>query len=174
MVVKELRALAVKYDVALITTIHPNKGTYNIAGHLGAMLYRFSRAVLYIAKEPNGVRNLTSNPSDTKEHQGKLSHTSETANSYFKWNDDESIFMVCDAVIPTTANYNLDVVKAIFADSSTIASSEFKSAYSEQTGLSKKRVDTLCLQMQNDGIIERLGNGSATIYKLKDTETIPF
>ena len=174
LVVKELRALAVKYDVALITTIHPNKGTYNIAGHLGAMLYRFSRAVLYIAKEPNGVRNLTSNPSDTKEHQGKLSHTSETANSYFKWNDDESIFMVCDAVIPTTANYNLDVVKAIFADSSTIASSEFKSAYSEQTGLSKKRVDTLCLQMQNDGIIERLGNGSATIYKLKDTETIPF
>ena len=169
-VVKELRAMAVKHDVSIVTTIHPNKGTDVIAGHLGAMLYRFSRAILYIEKLPNGIRRLTNEIG-----QGKLSYSSEPANSTFIWSDASGMFIVCDAPDTTTAtNYDITIVESIFEGATTIASSTFKSKYSEQTGLSKKRVDTLCLQMQNDGIIERLGNGSATIYKLKNTETIPF
>ena len=34
--VKQLRAIAAKHNIAIVATIHPNKGTDVIAGHLGA------------------------------------------------------------------------------------------------------------------------------------------
>jgi len=169
-VVKELRAMAVKHDVSIVTTIHPNKGTDTIAGHLGAMLYRFSRAILYIEKLPNGIRRLTNEIG-----QGKLSYSSEPANSTFIWSDASGMFIVCDAPDTTTAtNYDITIVDSIFAGATTIASSTFKSEYIAKTGLSKKRVDALCLQMQSDEILKRSGVTTNTIYTLLSSETIPF
>ena len=110
-VVKELRAMAVKYNIVLITTIHPNKGTDVIAGHLGAMLYRFSRAILYIEKQTNGVRRLTSEIG-----QGKLSYSSEPANSYFKWCDVDGMFISCEPQTAIPTSYNIAIIHEIFTN----------------------------------------------------------
>lgn len=168
-VVKELRKLAVIYDVALITTIHPNKGTDVIAGNLGAMLYRFSRAILYIEKQANGVRRLTSEIG-----QGKLSYSSEPANSFFKWCDVDGMFISCEPQSTTPTSYNIAIVKAIFADATQMPSKEFKAKYSEKTGYKAATTNAHCLAMQKDGIIESIGNTTNTIYRLLSDETIPF
>lgn len=168
-VVKELRKLAVIYDVALITTIHPNKGTDVIAGNLGAMLYRFSRAILYIEKQANGVRRLTSEIG-----QGKLSYSSEPANSYFKWCDADNMFISCEPQSTTPTSYDSAIVKAIFAGDSQMLSKDFKEKYKAKTGYKTATANAHCLAMQTDGIIERNGNGGSTIYKLLSDETLPF
>ena len=168
-VVKELRKLAVIYDVALITTIHPNKGTDVIAGNLGAMLYRFSRAILYIEKQANGVRRLTSEIG-----QGKLSYSSEPANSYFKWCDVDGMFISCEPQSTTPTSYNIAIIHEIFADATQMPSKDFKAKYSEKTGYKAATTNAHCLAMQNDGIIERLGTTTNTTYKLLSDETIPF
>jgi hypothetical protein len=169
LVVKELRALAVKYDVAIITTIHPNKGTDTIAGHLGAMLYRFSRAILYIEKQANGVRRLTSEIG-----QGKLSYSSEPANSFFKWCDADNMFISCEPQTAIPTSYNIAIIHEIFTNETKLPSKEFKAKYSEKTGYKAATTNAHCLAMQKDGIIESIGNTTNTIYRLLSDETIPF
>ncbi len=168
-VVKELRKLAVIYDVALITTIHPNKGTDVIAGNLGAMLYRFSRAILYIEKQANGVRRLTSEIG-----QGKLSYSSEHANSFFKWCDADGMFISCEPQSTTPTSYNIAIINEIFTNETKLPSKEFKAKYSEKTGYKAATTNAHCLAMQKDGIIESIGNTTNTIYRLLSDETIPF
>jgi len=167
--VKELRILAVKHDVVIITTMHPNKGTDVIAGHLGAMLYRFGRAILYIDRLPNGVRRLTSEIG-----QGKLSYSSEPANSYFKWCDADGMFISCEPQTTTPTIYNIAIVRDIFGDETKLPSKDFKEKYKAKTGLGdeafKKHVDAL----KKDGIIESIGNTTNTIYKLLSEEELPF
>jgi hypothetical protein len=169
LLVKELRALAVKHDVVLVTTIHPNKGTDVIAGHLGAMLYRFSRAILYIDKQANGVRRLTSEIG-----QGKLSYSSEPANSFFKWCDADGMFISCEPQTTTPTIYNIAIVRDIFGDETKLPSKDFKEKYKAKTGLGdeafKKHVEAL----KKDGIIESIGNTTNTIYKLLSEEELPF
>lgn len=169
LVVKELRALAVKHDVVLVTTIHPNKGTDVIAGHLGAMLYRFSRAILYIEKQANGVRRLTSEIG-----QGKLSYSSEPANSFFKWCDADNMFISCEPQTAIPTSYNIAIIHEIFTNETKLPSKEFKAKYSEKTGYKAATTNAHCLAMQKDGIIESIGNTTNTIYRLLSDETIPF
>jgi hypothetical protein len=85
-----LRTLAVKNKVAIVTTMHPNKGTKTMAGHLGAFLYRYCRAILFIEKDENGRRCITS-----EFDQGKLSFSSKSVNFWFEWSDDHNHFVSC-------------------------------------------------------------------------------
>ena len=169
LLVKELRALAVKHDVVLVTTIHPNKGTDVIAGHLGAMLYRFSRAILYIDKQANGVRRLTDEIG-----QGKLSYANEHANSFFKWCDVDGMFISCDPQSTTPTSYNIAIIREIFGDETKLPSKDFKAKYSVKTGYKDSTTNAHCLAMQKDGIIERLGTTTNTTYKLLIEEELPF
>lgn len=169
LVVKELRALAVKYDVAIITTIHPNKGTDTIAGHLGAMLYRFSRAILYIEKQANGVRRLTSEIG-----QGKLSYSSEPANSFFKWCDADNMFISCEPQTAIPTIYNISIVRDIFGDETKLPSKEFKAKYSDKTGLGDEAFKKHIKALKKDGIIESIGNTNNATYKLLSEEELPF
>lgn len=169
-IVKAFRTLAVKHDIALVTTIHPNKGTDAIAGHLGAMLYRFSRAMLYITKEPNGLRRVTSEVG-----QGKLSHSSEQANAYMRWCDANGMFVTAEPIEPTvTAKYDLDVIYDIFGNNATISSKSFKIKYGEKTGLSEPAIKKHIEALKNDKVIESIGNTTNTFYKLLSDEQIPF
>ena len=170
LVVKELRALAVKYDVAIITTIHPNKGTDVIAGHLGAMLYRFSRAILYIEIQ-NNVRHLWG---ENGKAQSKLSYSTDKASSYFSWNDDEKLFISCDPQSTTPTSYNIAIIREIFGDETKLPSKDFKAKYSVKTGYKDSTTNAHCLAMQKDGIIERLGTTTNTTYKLLIEEELPF
>lgn len=168
-VVKELRKLAVIYDVALITTIHPNKGTDVIAGNLGAMLYRFSRAILYIEKQANGVRRLTSEIG-----QGKLSYSSEPANSFFKWCDADNMFISCETQTTTPTSYNIAIIREIFGDETKLLASSFKEKYKAKTGLGDEAFKKHVKALKDDKVIESIGNTTNTIYKLLSEEELPF
>ncbi|HEY8400501.1 MAG TPA: DUF6371 domain-containing protein, partial [Cytophagaceae bacterium] len=77
--IRWLRALANKHEFALAVTIHPNKGTEKIAGHLGAFLYRFSRAVLLVrtTQADKDIKEITQ-----KFEQGKTSHAGSLEDVY--------------------------------------------------------------------------------------------
>ncbi len=93
--VKWVRALSVKHNTATVLTIHPNKGSETIAGHLGSMLYRWSRAILYVrsVKGNKSIKELTGEPG-----MAKLSHADlgEFEPVYFSWNHHEAMMMQCD------------------------------------------------------------------------------
>ena len=169
LVVKELRAMAVKYNIVLITTIHPNKGTDVIAGHLGAMLYRFSRAILYIEKQANGTRRLTSEIG-----QGKLSYSSEPANSHFKWCDADNMFISCEPQTTTPTSYNIAIIREIFGDETKLLASSFKEKYKAKTGLGDEAFKKHVKALKDDKVIESIGNTTNTIYKLLSEEELPF
>lgn len=167
--IRSLRAMAVRNDIVIVCTIHPNKGSDTISGHLGSTLYKFGRAVIYITCDnKTGIRTLTNEIG-----QGKLSFSSKPVNVSFNWNEESGIMQICDAPDTITA-YNLDAVHAIFNGAITISSKIFKAEYGQKTRAKQATVNAHCQQMQHDGIIERIGNGSATYYKLKNHEVLPF
>jgi hypothetical protein len=85
-----IRSLTQKYNVSILLTIHPNKGTYTPRGHLGSELCRRSESVLAIKKE--GVtRVLTSDFEHGKNRNGAL------IESAFLWSDEKNYFISCDA-----------------------------------------------------------------------------
>ena len=168
-IMKELEILAETYDVAILCTIHPNKNTDTISGNLGSTLYKFCRAVLYIEKLKNEVRRLTSEIG-----QNKLSHAGGVINTPFAWDTELGFFTVCDMPDTTPTGYDVAIVQSIFGNATQMLSKEFKKKYAQRVGLSSRRVDTLCIDMYNDKIIDRVGNGVATIYKLLDAEILPF
>ena len=94
-VVKWARMLAVKHNIALILTLHPNKGTETLAGHLGAFLYRWARAILFVrsVKNDKSVKELTAEPD-----MAKLSHGDAASFQpvYFTWDPNYQLLMPCD------------------------------------------------------------------------------
>jgi len=168
-IMKELEILAETYDVAILVTIHPNKNSDTISGNLGSILYKFCRAVLYIEKLKNEVRRLT-----TEIGQHKLSHSSGEVNVPFSWSEEHNMFTVCDMPDVTPTGYDVAIVQSIFGEATQMKSKDFKAKYAQRVGLSTRRVDTLCTDMYDDKIIDRVGNGGATIYTLLEREILPF
>lgn len=83
------------YDLAIITTLHPNfKGMSEGSprGHIGSELMRESQAVLNIKKNPDETRTLT-----TKFDSGKSKFGD--AESHFKWDESTSMVVSSDAPI---------------------------------------------------------------------------
>ena len=166
--VKKLRALAIANDVAIVTTIHPNKGTETVAGHLGAMLYRYSRAMLYIKKDLD-KRLLTSEGA-----QGKLSYSSEAINVHFAWNTEQSMFTVCDAPEENHA-IDTEIVKSVFNGMREMWTADFKREYAIRLGLKKDATNKRCRLLIANGIIELIGNTKTARYKyIEVDEEIPF
>jgi hypothetical protein len=165
--VKQLRAIAVKHNIAVVTTIHPNKGTDVIAGHLGAMLYRFSRAVVYIEKQVGEIRRLTSEIG-----QGKLSYSSTPVNVFIKWCNDRQMLVSCNITDTVPTSYKYETVIEIFDGGGVMASKDFKSKYAQKTKLGTTAVNSHCAAMAKDGVISRTGNGSNTIYRLESEEVL--
>lgn len=171
--VKIIRALAVKHDLPILTTMHPNKGTEIMAGHLGAMLYRYSRACLFIRHDQkSGTRQITS-----EFIQGKLSHSSTPVNGYFSWDTDSSMMRTCEGspIAPPAILYDLDKVKKVFGNTPEMASKDFKTQYGLLVGISDSTSSRHINKLLADGIITSTGNSKATRYRLlADDENLPF
>lgn len=94
-VVKWARMLAVKYNLAAFLTIHPNKGSETIAGHIGGFLYRWARAILFVrsVKGDKAIKELTAEP-----EMAKLSHGDAATFQpvYFTWDSSVQLLMPCD------------------------------------------------------------------------------
>lgn len=86
------RELTVKYQLSILTTLHPNKGSKSPRGHIGSELLREAHGVFII--ETNGViKTLTDNFEHGKNRNGQKTETS------FTWSNEKNMFISCDAPI---------------------------------------------------------------------------
>jgi hypothetical protein len=85
-----LRHLTNDFGCSIITTLHPNKGTMNVRGHVGGELLREAEFVMFITKKGD-VHKLSTNHA-----QGKNRNASSTkAEGSFTWSDEVNMFVNC-------------------------------------------------------------------------------
>lgn len=166
--VRFFRSKAVQHDAPVIVTIHPNKGTESIAGHLGAFLYRWSRAVLLIRKDENtGFREITS-----QFVNGKLSHSSKEVSWFFDWSTNDGMFMSAEvdraALEATNKRKKKDHVKMIsgcFDKNNTARNySDLCDSIMSHAGVKVDRAKQIIRQLSNKGVLVK--NESTGCYKI--------
>lgn len=83
------RELTMKYNLSILTTLHPNKGTKNPRGHIGSEILREAHAVFII--ETNGTtKTLTNDFEHGKNRNGAI------ISSSFSWCDAQKMFISCE------------------------------------------------------------------------------
>ena len=160
-----LRLLAEKYELAMMVTIHPNKGTDTIAGNLGSYLYRWCRAMLLIRKV-DGIRELTS-----EFPQGKLSKSNKPISIFFRWDEQEEMMMPCDK--PEQKKPQLisssSIVEKIFREKQTtqLSASELTEAYMKAKNVREESARKHIAGLVDDGFLQRFGKSRGTYYKIE-------
>jgi RecA-family ATPase len=84
------RELTSKYNVSILTTLHPNKGSITPRGHIGSEIVREAESVIGVMSEGD-VRTMT-----TDFTHGKSRNAAHVTSS-FAWSDNASMFAQCDA-----------------------------------------------------------------------------
>jgi hypothetical protein len=171
--IRWLRSIANKYSFGLIVTLHPNKGTETMAGHLGAFLYRFCRACLLMKSHPNDrtVKMLTNSF-----EQGKLSHGGNgELQNLLQWSDDEKMFVqVHDEPEPVRITYNEDQLRTICNEFHLkgvheIPAGELQKRYAEALKMGSEAARKQIAKAFSDGKISKSGAGKATRYAWNKT-----
>lgn len=85
-----LRELTVKYNLSVLTTLHPNPGSFKPRGHIGSEILREAECVLIIKNIEGDCKLLT-----TDFDHGKNRNSSQ-ANACYKWNDENKMFLSVD------------------------------------------------------------------------------
>jgi hypothetical protein len=85
-----LRELTVKYDLSILTTLHPNPNSDKPRGHIGSEIIRESEGVLIIKKGEGDCRLITSDFEHGKNRNGA------NVQSAFKWSDEQQMFITID------------------------------------------------------------------------------
>jgi hypothetical protein len=166
-----LRVRAEKYELSVVVTIHPNKGTENIAGHLGAFLYRWSRAVLLLRNHGNGIREMTSDFTS-----GKLSKANNSVSQFYEWCEEKTMFVSANQPLPKPKNvFNQSVIETIFGNALMqgmydVPAGLLKNEYSKQAGKEIKTTENHIRQAVIDGTISKHGFGRSTFYRLESYE----
>ena len=168
--VKWLRALAHKMDCPICTTLHPNKGGDTMAGHLGAMLYRYSRACLSIRPhEQNGdIKIITSEFS-----QGKLSHGKGSLAIPFGWDNEQRIMVSLPAEeaenkLPEKIrvhDFELVFNSFLIGGKTWVPANEIKKEYIQRTRKSEQMAKKHITYAISKGWIEKRGETKATEYR---------
>jgi len=168
-----LRSLAVIYDFIVITTLHPNKNTDTMAGHIGSFLYRYCKTSVFIRHNQNDkrIREVTIGFS-----MGKLSHAdpSKFIPVYFTWDDESRMMVTTDepelvdtprynkgAIIQAMNNFNMNGVLSV-------PTKDLKAGYCKLTGKAERTASNHINDAVRDGILKSEGNGKATFYQLID------
>lgn len=89
------RELTTKYNLSILTTLHPNKGTKNPRGHIGSEMMREAEAV-FIIDSSGDVKTLTNDFEHGKNRNG------ETVSTSFAWSDEARMFTSCEPPINPT------------------------------------------------------------------------
>lgn len=160
--VKWVRMLAVKYNCAIVVTIHPNKGSESIAGHLGAFLYRWARAILYVrtVKGDRSIKELTGEPEMAKLSHGSLTELNPV---HYTWDPDLQLLMPCTYEPPQDRGKTdkmRGALSIVFAEDKRYRHGELVSTIS-QMGHSITTAKRWIKSALNEGLID---NGSG-IYK---------
>ncbi len=173
-VVRWLRSLANKYQFAAITTMHPNKGTEIMAGHIGGYLYRWSRACLLISRHPDDEETKVIT---RRFGQGKASHAGELPDVYFRYDEDAGMMVLCDQPESQRINYNEQEIKKIFNSylisngQNSITSSELKELYASAINVKDRTAQKHILEAAKDGLLEKQGSSRGTSYVLVNNST---
>ncbi len=174
-VVKWIRTMTVKYDKVTITTLHPNKGSENLAGHLGAMIYRWCRAslLLRVNKDDRSVKELISDFD-----MGKLKHSDmyEFPGIYWKWSDSQKRMMPAEKP-EANAKYDANAMDQVFTDwkikgKDKVPSKEFKERYAEILGIKESGVRPHIASAIETGFLVSEGTYNNTVYFKNDD--LPF
>jgi archaellum biogenesis ATPase FlaH len=173
--VKWLRSLAQRHSLAIVVTLHPNKGTDTMAGHLGAMLYRYSRACLAIRPhEGNSEIKLLTNQFTN----GKLSHGSADVSIPFAW-DETSRMMITlpDEAAPVSGRVKVsrEAIEQLFNSYAMngkfwVPSIDVKRDYAERFNKTDRVAKMQVILAVQNGWIEKRGNGHNTEYKYASNE----
>ena len=81
-----LMEIIVKYDLSIIVTLHPNKGTTTARGHIGSEMLRRCEGVIEVSENIEGIRTMQV----TKARRSKKTKAS------FKWDEDTQMMVSCD------------------------------------------------------------------------------
>ena len=81
-----LMEIIVKYDLSIIVTLHPNKGTTTARGHIGSEMLRRCEGVIEVSENIEGIRTMQV----TKARRSKKTKVS------FKWDEDTQMMVSCD------------------------------------------------------------------------------
>ena len=92
------RNMTSKYNLSIITTLHPNKGTVNPRGHIGSEMLRECENILLIKKVDDEVRLIT-----TDFEHGKARNSGHAIGS-FKWNHELKMFISTSIIVTKTEN----------------------------------------------------------------------
>jgi hypothetical protein len=98
-----VREITAKYNLSIITTLHPNKGTKIPRGHIGSEMLRECENVLIIQVNGDESRTIT-----TDFEHGKARNSGK-AEASFIWNDEVKMFIGTDTV--KTQGENIGIVK---------------------------------------------------------------
>lgn len=166
-----LLSLASKYQFALVVTMHPNKGTDTMAGHIGAFLYRYSRACLLLKThdQDKEIKVITNQFS-----QQKTSYYGGELTIGMRYDKDLRMFVSEDNLPDGSIGslYNPDTIKTIFwyflneHKTKKIQSGRFQKQYSIETGLTEETARKHCGKAIKEGLIKSEGKGKATTYTL--------
>ncbi len=178
-VVKWIRALTVKYDKVTITTLHPNKNSENMAGHLGAMIYRWCRASLLLRanKDDRSVKELVSDFD-----MGKLKHADMFMfpGIYWRWSTSENRMMPAEKPEPN-AKYDAGFIDQIFntwllaAKGKKIPAKELLEQYAQLTGLTVNGVRPHITEAVKAGYLGKDGTARGTkYYQIEHDDDLPF
>jgi hypothetical protein len=167
-----LLSLANKYQFAIVVTMHPNKGTDTMAGHIGGFLYRYSRACLFLKNNEHdkNIKEITDNFS-----QRKLSYGQE-AQTYFAYDDEKKMFVTVSETPekPTKTTFSSKNFQAVFSKylidkgNTEIPSGELKLRYSELISRSPETAKKHIESAVDMGLLIPDGQGKATTYKLNE------
>mgnify|MGYP002628665159 CR=1 FL=1 len=84
------RHLTSDFNCSIITTLHPNKGTDNMRGHVGGELLREAEGISFITKK-GGIHRISSNHA-----QGKSRNSGPNdGEGLFTWSDSVNMFVNC-------------------------------------------------------------------------------
>jgi energy-coupling factor transporter ATP-binding protein EcfA2 len=162
------RTMSIKYNVTSILTIHPNRGTNKMAGHLGGMLHRWCRAILHMKTNDNdkSVKEIFLDTAD-----GKLSHgdPGSFTPSYMRWDIEQGYFVSADAPAEDK-HFNRRLIDELFNEFekngiNEVPAKEIKEKYSKEAGLKMRSVNEHFRDAVKAEFIESIGNTSNMKYR---------
>lgn len=170
-----MRSLAVKHDLGIITTLHPNKGTETAAGHIGGFLYRWCRAMLLIrsCEADKSVREIT-----VDFVQGKLSHDDpgRFESHYFMWDSEKHMMVSTDEPEANEDKAYSEIILLEILDKyrkqgqKEVPAKILCDGYGGRMGIGYEAARKHVQQASQDEKIRKTGKGKNTRY----SSTIPF
>jgi len=154
-VIRWARAVAVRHNVAVIVTMHPNKGTDQLAGHLGGFIYRWTRSILFIrsVQGNKSIKEITGDPPQSKLSHGDV-HSLEPV--YFTWDARYGMLTPCNYSPKENAAKTDNIEKClsvILADSKRMGFNELKRKIHEASGKSEATAARWIKTATDSGII---------------------